>query len=282
MRSNQKSQLLLRIEQIGQESTGLSVRQKAKEEELEWIGQELSRVRNLSQQQLVQFNRLAELERLRAQLRGERGQFIAESAKLAALVTETKLQILQLEQNHLTEVVTELRDIDNKLSELRGQRIAAEDTLKRMSITAPQSGIVHELAVYTIGGVIANGETIMQIVPNDDKFVVEARILPNDIDQIFIGQKATLRFSAFNQRTTPEIFGEVRTVSADLSQNQITGESWYTVRLSMRAEELEHLGNLPLHAGMPVDAFIQTGERTALSYLIKPLEDQISRAFKEE
>ncbi len=280
--NSQKAQLRQRIDQIGQETTGLTVRLKAKEEELSWIGQELIRVRNLSDQQLIQFNRLAELERLRAQLDGERGQLIAEVARTETRVTETELQILQLDQDRRTEVVTELRDVDNKLAELAEQRVSADDQLKRINILAPQSGVVHELAVHTIGGVISPGETIMQIVPVNDALVVEARIQPSDIDQLHIGQKATLRFSAFNQRTTPEIFGEIKTVAADLILNQQTGESWYTARISIPAEELARLGTLPLLAGMPVEAFVQTGERTALSYLLKPLADQINRAMREE
>ncbi|KQN88364.1 hypothetical protein ASF03_00015 [Rhizobium sp. Leaf68] len=280
--NSQKAQLRQRIDQIGQETTGLTVRLKAKEEELSWIGQELIRVRNLSDQQLIQFNRLAELERLRAQLDGERGQLIAEVARTETRVTETELQILQLDQDRRTEVVTELRDVDNKLAELAEQRVSADDQLKRINILAPQSGVVHELAVHTIGGVISPGETIMQIVPVNDALVVEARIQPADIDQLHIGQRATLRFSAFNQRTTPEIFGEIKTVAADLILNQQTGESWYTARISIPADELARLGALPLLAGMPVEAFVQTGERTALSYLLKPLADQINRAMREE
>ncbi|WP_137136966.1 HlyD family efflux transporter periplasmic adaptor subunit, partial [Rhizobium sp. FKY42] len=146
----------------------------------------------------------------------------------------------------------------------------------------PQTGIVHELTAHTIGGVIAPGETIMQIVPVNDTLVIEARVQPADIDQLHVGQKAALRFTAFNQRTTPEILGEIKTVAADLIINQQTGESWYTTRIHISPDELARLGNMPLLAGMPVEAFIQTGERTALSYLVKPLVDQIARAMRED
>jgi HlyD family secretion protein len=279
---SQKAQLRQRIDQIGQETEGLTVRRTAKEEELSWIGQELIRGRSLNDKQLIQFSRLAELERLRAQLDGERGQLIAEIARAATRVTETELQILQLDQYRRAEVVTELRDIDNKLAELAEQRVTAEDQLRRVNILAPQPGFVHELAVHTIGGVITPGETIMQIVPVNDTLVVEARVQPADIDQLHTAQKAALRFTAFNQRTTPEIFGEVKTVAADLITNPQTGESWYTARIHIPPDELARLGNIPLLAGMPVEAFIQTGERTALSYLVRPLADQIARAMREE
>ncbi len=231
---------------------------------------------------MIQFNRLAELERLRAQLDGERGQLIAEIARAATRITETELQILQLDQDRLAEVLTELRDVDNKLAELLEQRVTAEDQLKRIDLRSPQDGIVHELAVHTIGGVIAAGETVMQIVPVNERLVVEAKIQPTDIDQIHVGQTAVLRFSAFNQRTTPEVTGHVKTVAADLVSNPQTGESWYSSRLQIEPDELTKLGDLNLLAGMPVEAYIKTGDRTALSYLIKPLTDQIAKAMRED
>ncbi|KPF41418.1 HlyD family type I secretion periplasmic adaptor subunit [Rhizobium sp. AAP43] len=279
---SQQSQLRQRIDQIGQETAGLTVRLKAKEQELSWVEQELVRVRSLSGQQLIQFNRLAELERLKAQLDGERGQLIAEIARAGTRVTETELQILQLDQDRRTEIVTELRDVDNKLAELEEQQITAEDELKRVDIHSPQDGIVHELAVHTIGGVVAPGETVMQIVPSNDSLVVEARILPGDIDQVHPGQDAVLRFSAFNQRTTPEVFGRVETVTADLVSNPQTGDAWYSIRTRIPVEEMAKLGNLTLLSGMPVEVFVKTGERTALSYLLKPLSDQLARAMIED
>lgn len=145
-----------------------------------------------------------------------------------------------------------------------------------------KSCIVHELAIHTLGGVVTAGETVMQIVPISDDLVVDAKIQPHDIDQLHVGQRAVLRFSAFNQRTTPEIFGEVETVSANLSANPQTGESWYTARVHIAKKELARLGSLELHTGMPVEVFVQTGERTALSYLVKPLSDQIARALRED
>lgn len=279
---SQQSQLRQRIDQIGQETDGLTVRLKAKEQELSWVEQELVRVRSLSGQQLIQFNRLAELERVKAQLDGERGQLIAEIARAGTRVTETELQILQLDQDRRTEIVTELRDVDNKLAELEEQQITAEDELKRVDIRSPQDGIVHELAMHTIGGVVAPGETVMQIVPSNDSLVVEARILPGDIDQVHPGQDAVLRFSAFNQRTTPEVFAKVETVAADLVTNPQTGEAWYAIRTRIPAEEMAKLGNLTLLSGMPVEVFVKTGERTAMSYLLKPLSDQLARAMTED
>lgn len=278
----QKQQLRQQISQTDQERGGLILRRDAKIEELSWIAEELKRVSSLSEQGLVQFTRLSELQRTKAQLDGERGQLISEIARAATRISETELQILQLDQDRRAEVLTEMRDIDNKLAELAEQRIAAQDQLKRIDIVAPQTGIVHELSVHTIGGVISPGETVMQIVPTDDKLVIDTKIRPADIDQVRSGQTAGLRFSAFSQRTTPEINGIVETVSADLNHNQQTGESWYSARIAIPQAERDKLGKLTLVAGMPVETFVQSGERSALSYLVKPLTDQVARAMRED
>lgn len=278
----QKAQLSERIDQIQQESEGLVARRAAKDDELKLIDEELAGVVKLHEKQLTPFSQVAALQRVKAQLAGERGQLTSEIARAATRITETELQILQLDQDRRAEVLTELRDIENKLAELAEQRVAALDELKRVNILAPQAGLVHELTVHTIGGVIAPGETIMQIVPVNDALVVEARVRPADIDQLHAGQRAVLRFSAFNQRTTPEIFGTVQTIGANLSASKETGETWYTVRITMPRAEIARLGELVLQSGMPVEAFIETGERTALSYLTKPLADQIARAMRED
>ncbi|MBD9490468.1 HlyD family type I secretion periplasmic adaptor subunit [Ensifer sp. ENS11] len=278
----QKDQLKQRIGQLQQETDGLTARRAAKDDELKFIVQELTGIASLHDKGLMPFSRLAELQRMKAQLSGERGQLTAEIARAATRTTETELQILQLDQDRRSEVLTELRDVDNKLAELTEQQVTATDQLKRIDLLSPQDGIVHELAVHTVGGVISPGETLMQIVPVNDSLVVEAKVQPADIDQLHIGQDAVLRFSAFNQRTTPEIIGSITTIAANLSSNPQTGETWYTARVRIAKPELARLGSLVLHAGMPVEAFIQTGERSALSYLVKPLADQIARAMRED
>jgi len=160
--------------------------------------------------------------------------------------------------------------------------VTAEDQLKRIDIRAPQDGIVHQLTVHTVGGVIKEGESIMMIVPQADMLIVEARVAPNDIDQLVTGQKAVLRFSGLNQRTTPELNGEVSRVSADTIQDQRTGSTYFLVRITLPEPEIARLGAVKLVPGMPVEAFIQTGERTMLSYMIKPIMDQAYRAFREK
>jgi HlyD family secretion protein len=161
------------------------------------------------------------------------------------------------------------------------RQVAAEDQLKRIDIRAPQGGVVHQLAVHTISGVISPSEPLMLIVPEGDELTVEARIAPPDIDQLVVGQRAVLRFAAFNQRTTPEIDAVLSKVSADIAQDQKTGLAFYVARLAMPADEIARLKGLRLVPGMPVEVFIKTDQRTVMSYLVKPLHDQIMKAFRE-
>ena len=180
-----------------------------------------------------------------------------------------------------TEVLSELRDAQTKIAELLEQRVAAETKLQRTRITAPRSGYVHQLSVHTIGGVITASEPLMLIVPKTDTLVLEAQVEPQMIDQVEVGQTAVVRFSAFDQATTPELNGEVFRVSADLTQPSADMPAYYTVWIRLAMNELQRIADKDLKPGMPAEVFIQTGNRTALSYLLKPLTDQIKRTFRE-
>lgn len=173
-------------------------------------------------------------------------------------------------------------DIRGKQVELSERKVAAEDQLNRVDIRAPQDGIVYQSTVHTVGGVIGPGEQIMLVAPAGDILMVEAKLRPEDIDQVRVDQRAVLHFAAFNQRTTPELDGTVRMVSPDVTQDQKTGAYFYTVRIAIPEAEIAKLESLKLVAGMPAEAFIQTADRTALSYLMRPFNDQIARAFKEK
>jgi HlyD family secretion protein len=280
-RFGQVSQLKEQITQLKEQISGLQDQAKAKTREIDLITQELKGVLELWRKNLVQVTRLTALERDAARLEGERGALISSIAQTKGKVTETELKIIQIDQDMRTEVGKELAEIRAKLSELSEKRVSAEDQLKRIDMRAPQDGMVHQLSIHTIGGVITQGEPIMLIVPEADELTVEARVEPQKIDQLHFGQTAILRFSAFNQRTTPEIKGRVTRISADLIQDQKSGVSFYTIRISMSPEEVKRLGEHRLIPGMPVEAFLQTADRTVISYLLKPLQDQIMRAFRE-
>jgi HlyD family secretion protein len=281
-RDGQKAQLKERVGQLNEQIQGLSEQITAKGREIELIGQELVGVRELWRKNLVQITRVTALERDAARLEGERGGLISSIAQTKGKITETELQIIQIEQDLRTEVGKELADIRGKVAELVERKVTADDQLKRIDLRAPQDGIVHQLAVHTVGGVIGPAEAVMLIVPAADVLEVESKINPQDIDQVRVGQEAALRFSAFSQRTTPEVNGIVSRVSADLSSDQRTGASYYTARITLAPEELARLKGLRLIPGMPLEAFVKTGDRTVLSYLTKPLTDQVMKAFRED
>jgi HlyD family secretion protein len=280
-RLGQKSQLKERIAQLTEEIRGYAALQEAKAEEIELIQRELESVRGLWNKNLVQLNRLISLEREAARLKGERAQSIAAMAQSRGKIGEIELQIIQIDQDLSSEVARELREVDTRIGEFVERKVAAEDQLKRVEMRAPQDGVVHQLAVHTVGGVVPPADPIMLIVPEADALAIEVKVWPQDIDQLHVGQAAGLRFSAFNQRTTPEINGVISRISADVSPDQRSGQNFYTIRIGIGPEEMARLGNLKLVPGMPVEAFMKTYDRTVLSYFIKPLEDQVLRAFRE-
>ncbi len=281
-RIGQKAQLKERIAQLKEEIGGLEAQENAKSREIELIQKELVGVRDLFAKNLVQISRLTVLERDAARLDGDRAQFIAQKAQAKGKITEIELQIIQIDKDLSSEVSKEMREINDKIGEFVERKVTAEDQLRRIDIRAPQDGMVLQSTVHTVGGVITAGDAIMLIVPESDNLSVEAKVNPQDIDQLRIGQKTLLRLSAFNQRTTPELNGTVSRISPDTTTDQRTGQSYYTIRVSMPPEEVAKLGEIKLIPGMPVEAFVQTGERTMISYLAKPLSDQLMRAFREK
>jgi len=281
-RAGQKKQLQERVTQLQQEIAGLAAQQDAKDKEIGLIEQELKGVRDLYAKNLVQLNRLTSLERDEAQLQGARGQLVAQAAEAKGKIAETQLQVIQVDEDLASDVAKELRETDSKIGEFVERKITAEDQLKRTDIRAPQDGIVFQLTANTVGGVIAAGDPIMMIVPEDDKLQIEAKVDPKDIDDVQFDQPVVLRFTSFNTRTTPEIDGKVVRVGADTTTDQRTGRSYYSVRIAMTGDEIKRLGDVKLTPGMPVEAFIETGERTMLSYLLKPLHDQLMRSFREK
>jgi HlyD family secretion protein len=177
--------------------------------------------------------------------------------------------------------LTELRDSEAKIGEFIERRVSLSSRVNRTTINAPITGTVYQLAVHTEGGVIAGGDTLMLIVPEGDDLVLQAQVSPNDIDQVQPGQPAQVRFPSFNARLTPEIFAEVQQVAADISRADANSPPYYAVRLIISAKELAKLGDNRLKPGMNAEAFIQTGARSPLSYLLKPLTDQFARALRE-
>ncbi|WP_338530571.1 HlyD family type I secretion periplasmic adaptor subunit [Nitratireductor thuwali] len=270
-----------RISQLREEIGGFQAQRDAKEKEIALVREEMASVRELVEKQLVQRSRLLDLERMEVQLEGGRGQLVAAIAEANGRISETEMAIVQFQQDWRSEVAGELRETEARLAELEERKVAAEELLRRTDIRAPQDGRVHELAVHTVGGVISAGEPIMTIVPSADELTVEVRVAPQDVDQVEPGQPVHLRLSAFSQQTTPELEGSVETVSPDLVQDERSGLPYYRVRIRLHGNHLEAFEAGSLRPGMPVEAFMRTSDRTVMSYLLKPLTDQISHAFRE-
>jgi HlyD family secretion protein len=280
-RDSQKGILRNRIGQLNEEIAGLEAQVGSKAKQLELIAGELTGVQSLYDKQLVPLARLTALQRETARIDGERGQLISTIAETKAKIGEAQLQTVRIDQDFRTDVVKELGEAKGKEAELVERAVAARDLLDRIELRAPASGLIHQLNVHTIGGVIRASDTIMEVVPDADDLQIEARLQPTDIDQVRVGQKAFTRFPAFNQRVTPEVAGVVSYVSADVSREQNSNASYFTVRVTLPDEERRRLAGLQLVSGMPAEVFMQTGSRTMLSYLFKPITDQLQRAFVE-
>lgn len=281
-RESQKKQLELGIEQIGEEIKGLEAQRASKDDEIALLDVEHKKIKGLADKQLIEGTRVYTSNRDKARLMGERGEIDAAIARAKTRMGEIRLQIISIDENARTEAQRELSLVGTKMSEFQDRRTAIEDRLARTDIRAPISGTVNELNIHTIGGVITPAEVLVTIVPENAKLKVEMRLAPVSIDQVSVGQPARLRFSAFNQRTTPELKGRVIHVSPATSRDPATGETYYLGDVSVSAEELAKLGGggvlLP---GMPVEVYVSTEVRTAISYLVKPLTDQFNRAFRE-
>jgi HlyD family secretion protein len=278
----QKDQLRARIKQHMIERDGFSLQLRTKNAERDLVREELARVADMHVRSLTPVTRVISMQRDEMRIDGEHGLITSHIGRIGGQIAELELQILNLEQSIRTDAQKEIREIDARLAEFEERRIAAEDQLRRIDIRAPQAGAVHELIVHTIGGVIGPAETLMQIVPRDDSLAIDVRLAPQDIDQALVGQKVMLRFVAFNQRTTPELPGTIVRVAADLSREVQSGATFYVARIGIDEVSLARLGSFKLIPGMPVEAHIETGERTALSYLAKPLTDHFRRAFRED
>jgi HlyD family secretion protein len=280
--AGQKAQLKERIAQLQEQIDGLKLQASAKADEIQLIQDELTGVEQLWRKNLVPITRVTALKREETRLRGERGQLISNIAQAKGRISETELQIIQIDQDLRSEVSKELREVQAKAAELVERKVSAEDQLKRIDIRSPQDGVVHQSIVHTVGGVINAGEPLMLVVPEADELSIEVKVSPQDIDQLQPGLDTVLRLSAFNQRTTPELKGKVSLIAADLVTDQRSGVQYYPVRVAFADGERNKLGALKLVPGMPVEGLIQTGYRTVFSYLTKPVADNMAKAFREE
>jgi membrane fusion protein, type I secretion system len=279
--SSQNSQFGEKIAQLREEVSGIEEQIKATTKEIAYIRSEIDGLEQLEAKQLVPKTKMVERKREEAHLVGQQSQLRASAAQTKGRIAEIELQ----KSNHFEQLrtvsVNERREAQTKLVELKERQIAALDQLKRTDIRSPQSGIVHELTVHTVGGVISPGEQIMLIVPDGDDLSIDVVVQPGDISQVTVGQKSRLHFTGLHNRMAPEIEGTVTRVGADLSRNDSNRTQYFLARVSVDASERQKLKDAKIVPGMPVEVYVETNSYSAMSYLIKPITDQFRRALRE-
>lgn len=280
--ASETKQLRERQQQIEEEILGAQAQQEALSHQLEFVLKELGDLKELQKKGLAQASRVLALERENARLLGQRGGLIANIARLRGQISEIEIQILGLGSTRREEAISQMRDIEFRENELREQRNSLQERINRLEIKAPRPGRVIGMTIFALRSVVRAAEPLLYIVPSDVDLIVEAEIETQNIDQVYPGQETRLRFSAFSMRTTPDLAGKVQQVSPDAFTNEQTGRSYYLTRLSINPGELDKLGDVELVAGMPVEAYITTGERSPFTYITKPLADYFSKAFREE
>jgi len=271
-----------RGDQLQEQIRGLEALSASKTTRIDLYQDEIDGLNKLFAKGLGDKGRLREAERLLAELEGERGQHQSDIAAARIQIGEAEIQSAQLKRKFTSEVVTELRDVETKLADLRERMRTLGKTLERTEIRAPAAGAVVGTSVHTVGGVIRPGDSILDIVPENESLIIEAQVQPMDIDRVSPGLEADLRMSAFNSRTTPVVQGRVLTISADRLIDQATNRPYYLARIEVTPEGMAKLKGRTLLAGMPVEAMIKTGERTFFDYLIRPINDRLAQAFREE
>lgn len=281
MITSQEEQMRLQITQLEEQIRGLKAQTGSSDAEREIVEKEIAKLETLLKSGLVPVSEHRDLLRQMARIDGSKGELVARIAEAVGQISELRIKLLAIDQNTRKETQTQIVGIEAKIAELSEREVAARDRLSRMEVRAPVDGLVYDLQVHTIGGIIAPGASVMSIVPEDDDLTVEIRIPPADIDRIAPGQASRLRFTVFNQRTTPELDGQVGVVAAATTIDRATGQPYYLATVDI-TQALDKLGDRKLMPGMPVEVYVQTDERTAISYLTKPFTDQMLRAFREE
>ncbi len=280
--SGKVSQLNEQISQLDHQIEGLEIQLKAAQKQYDVIAARTADMEGLYAKNLVEGGQVSTLQLQLASVEGEKGRLIAAIAQTKATIAEKQLQIEEINTEFTQRSLDELQRTRQTLAEATQQKVAAEDRLARTTIRAPQAGIVHESVVHTIGGVVGSGQTLMMIVPQSDDLLVGIHIDPMDIDQIQTGQRVHLRFSSLDQRKTPEAWGHIEQVSPDLVVDQQTGRRYYTADVRIEAADKAKLpANVRLLPGMPVEAFVTTGERSVLDYLVHPIVAELQLAFRE-
>lgn len=279
----QRERIAEQIAQLERKTEGLAAELLADEAQQALVAAEIADQQHLLGEKLVSTGRINDLRRVEAQLRGEAGRIAAQIAETRATVAERRAMLVQLEDDQRVQAIRDLQAVRAELAQLAQQRIGLADRLERLVIRAPQSGTVHASTVVTVGGVVGAGETLMMVVPALDAAVLDLRISPLDIDKVHPAQEVIVRFTGIEARDTPDLAATIKSVAPDLTTDARSGAQYYLARVVLDPAELDRLpGGDHLLPGMPAEAFIRTGDRTVLAYLVKPLTDQFARVFRED
>lgn len=279
---SQQEILHQQIENLKSQISGFKSQQASTQTQIEISKDELVNLKNLKARGLVGNERLLELERNLAQLEGRAGELVSSIASAKASIDEKRLELIRVKRSFNEQVLAELQDVESEIIDLQERANAATHHLQQMVVKAPVDGLIVGLNVHTEGGVVVPGQLLMEIVPDNDALIVEGQVLPTDVDDLLVGQSARVKLSGLQQRTTPELTGKLQYVSADSMLDERSGMTYFIIRISIAAEELAKLPSEGLIPGMPAEVFVQTGERTALEYLLQPLSDTIDRAWREK
>ena len=275
-------QLTQQTAQISSQLVGINAQKTALETQQGLIAEELTNQQSLLDRGLAQTSTVMALQREEANLLGSFGELTAQAAQASERMTEIEIQILGLSSTRREEAITQLRDLQFNELELSERRRTLTRQLERLDIRAPVSGIVYGLQVFAEQSVIRPADSVLFLIPQDRPLVIATEVQVVDIDQIFVGQEVTLRFSAFDQRRTPELKGEVTLISADSFENENSGLSFYRAEVELNEGEIAKLpSDMTLIPGMPVEAFVRTADRTPMGFLLKPLADYFAKAFRE-
>lgn len=268
--------------QLADQIDGAEAQIRALRRQSELIGKELVDQQGLLAKGLAQASRVLALEREEARLEGQAGELVSQVAQLRGQISEIEIQKLQRIAKVREESITESRELGFRELELKQRRLSLREQLSRLDVRAPRGGVVLDMTVHALKSVVRPAEPILYIVPTDTALVVDSRVEPLHVDEIWQGQDAVLRFSAFNSRVTPEIFGTVTRVSPDVILDEATKQVFYKAEVALKEGELAKLEGQELMPGMPVEVYIQTGERTPLNYLFRPVTDYFNRAMREQ
>lgn len=278
----QVSVLAARIEQLAMGIKGVEIEKDSTEKQVAYINDELKGLRSLAEKQLVPKTRVFAMERERTRLEGVIGHSIADVAKAQSSISETQIQIQQLRQKFQEDIASNLLDVRQKIADARERVAVAQDVLNRVEIAAPLDGTVQNLKVFTLGQVLRSGESLLEIVPDDEPLVVNAQFAPTDIDTVHVGQQAEIRFPAFHSREIPVMMGRIESVSHDRLTDDQTRQFYFLGVISLDRSDIPDEYRPRIRPGMPAEVIVASGERTVLSYIVSPLSESLRKSFREK